>query len=162
VCLIAVRAEAGEAAAPIAPNVEHRMDDEMHGEAGATERNADGVDQERPVIGDDLHERVRRLEAVALAIGIEDPDQGLAGGTAPAQLQVRAGCTGEGSRRSLREVFLADASEICPQESLLHLTEESSVRCRGGPALGAGAGASDAFDQRETGRGNAAQKTTVV
>ena len=64
--LAAVRAQAGQAAAPITADLEHRVNDEMHGEAGAGEGDTDGVDQKGPVIGHDLHQRVRRLEAIAL------------------------------------------------------------------------------------------------
>ncbi len=57
--LAAVRAQADEAPAPVTAHLEHRVHDEMHGETGAGEGDADRVDQKRPVVGDDLHQRVR-------------------------------------------------------------------------------------------------------
>ncbi len=56
--LTAVGAEAGEAPASVAADLEHRMNDEMHRDAGASEGDADRLDEKGSVIGDDLYERM--------------------------------------------------------------------------------------------------------
>jgi hypothetical protein len=55
------------------------VDGQVDDQAVAVQLHGHRVDQERHVVGDDLHDRVPRAPAVLLEAGAVDPDLGLAG-----------------------------------------------------------------------------------
>jgi hypothetical protein len=92
------------------------MDDQMHGDAGGCEHHADRIDQERHVVGDDGHQRMRRFEAVTLRIRVEDANEGVTRSAVQAESAVQ-GCRGaEILRLALGQVLFADATIIVAGE----------------------------------------------
>ena len=56
----------------VATDAHHGMDDEIDPVAVASQLHGHGVDDERHVVADDLHDSVRRLPAMMLELGVVD------------------------------------------------------------------------------------------
>ncbi len=116
-----------EAAAPVAANVENRVDDQVHGHLCLAEDNADRVDQEWHVVGDDHDQGVGRLESIPLRVGIEHAHGGRPGfAWLRTEIQVIHGRMRERARRALREIFLSDSPEIGVEEALTQAVASAS------------------------------------
>ena len=64
--LAGIRSERKHVAAGIALDAVHRMRDQMHVQAGLPDRDADRIDQERHVVGDDVDDRMRGIVTVGV------------------------------------------------------------------------------------------------
>jgi len=127
---------------------EHGVDEEVYGHFGLGEHHVQCVDQEGHVVSDDQYQGVRGLEAVARRVGVQHSDEGLASLAGPAaHFEMQRGHGGERFGGALREVLLADAAEIIPQE--LPLGAVSRPGC-------------DPLDECEACGGDASQWVAVV
>ncbi len=146
----AVGADIQQPPAAVALDRQHRMHDQVHGKIGAREGHAEGVDQERHVIGDREHERVRGLEAVGVGLGIEDPHQ-----RAPVRAARREGQVRQRRARELlglarRQVLFGNPVEVGAQVAWRQVPARTRA-----DALG------DALDQRHA-RGRDAVELVVI
>ena len=91
----------------VAAHLQYRVHDQVHGELGAAEGHAEGVDQERHVVGDREHQRMRGLEAVALqSAGLKTRTSERPGGRRVPKAQVRQRRARQLPRRARGEVLL--------------------------------------------------------
>ena len=146
--LSAVAADVDQLSAAVAAHLQHRVHDQVHGELRPGEGHAERVDQERHVVGDREHQRVRRLEAVAVRLGIEHLHQSAARRAACPELEMCERRAGQVLWCALGQVLFGDTVEVGAQEALLQRA----------PAAAAGCGACDAPDQRDARRGDAAEQ----
>src|SRR4029453_16611153 len=72
----------------VAADHDHRVDGQVNDQAVAVQFHGHRVDQERHVVGDDLHDGVPGAPAVLLEPGAVDADLGLAGPAAVGQTPV--------------------------------------------------------------------------
>ena len=96
-------------APPVARDLQHGMRDEVDLDAVLREDDPDGIDQERHVVGHDGDQGVRRGEAVALPVRVEDAHQRLVRGAQRREPRVRDRHRREVVGLARREVLLADA-----------------------------------------------------
>ena len=89
----------------IAPDLHHRVDDEVDPVAEPPEFHRHRVDDERHVVGDDLDQRVRRLPPVLLEVRVVDPHLRLAGGPLLGQVLMRYGGAVQVQWITVREIL---------------------------------------------------------
>ncbi len=105
-----------EPAVAVALDLHHRVDERVHADAGTGEREADGIDEERPIVGDDQH-TADGADAGRHRIRRQHLDQGLAR-AAPRGERGVAGRERRGfARRARGEVLFADADEVAAQQA---------------------------------------------
>ena len=68
-----VGSDVDEAFSLVAHGPQHRVHEQVHAEAAPLEHEPHRVDEERHVVGDDQHDGVRRVPAVAFAVRRQDP-----------------------------------------------------------------------------------------
>ena len=91
-----VGAEIRQPAAPVAADFQHRVHDQVNGDLGPAEDDADGVHEKGRVIRDEHDQGVRGFESVPHRIGIEYANERLPGPAAlRAELQMRNRRSGE-------------------------------------------------------------------
>ena len=86
-----VGSDVDEALSLVAHGPQHRVDEQVDAEPAPLEHDPHRVDEERHVVGDDQHDGVRRVPAVALAVGRHDPRHARAGLARAAQREVGDG-----------------------------------------------------------------------
>jgi hypothetical protein len=84
---------------------EHRVDEQVHPEPVALEDHAGRVDEEGHVVGDHEQHRVRRVPAVAIAVGRDQPHDRFTGRPAPA-----GGEVGDGDGVDVVELAVVDVA----------------------------------------------------
>jgi hypothetical protein len=104
----------------VAADRDHRVDRQVDDQAVAVQLHRHRVDQERHVVGDDLHDRVPGAPAVLLEAGAVDPHLGLAGAAALGQAQVGQGGPVQVVGLQLEQVLGGEALVVLAGE-LLHL-----------------------------------------
>ena len=82
------------------------MGEQVDGEPPLRAHHAEGVDQEGHVVGDDHDDRVRRGEAVAPRLRVEDANLGLPAAPHATELELRERGAGEVLRGALHEIEL--------------------------------------------------------
>jgi hypothetical protein len=135
-------------AAPVADHGQDRVGEQVDGKSSLRAHHAERVDQEGHVVGDDHDDRVRRDEAVAPRLRVEDANPGLAAGPHATELELRERGACEVLRGALHEVELRHAvvEAACePVRGDRHPTAALAARERG-----------NAVDDRLSGGGNSA------
>jgi hypothetical protein len=106
------RTDRPQAAVGAAAHREHRMHDELHADRRGLEGDADGVEQERHVVGDDEHAGVRGIEAIDGRVGVEDAHQRRAGPPQRAEAPMQRRDRGPVGRRPALEIVLVDTAVV--------------------------------------------------
>ncbi len=109
-------------AAPVADHGEDRVREQVDGETRLRAHHAERVDQERLVVRDDHDDRVRRGEAVAFRVRVEDPHQRTAAAPRESEFELRRarrrrgprGCAARGRARTRRGRSSARAGPARP------------------------------------------------
>jgi hypothetical protein len=102
----------------VAAHGDHRVDGQVDDQAVAVQLHGHRVDQERHVVGDDLHDRVPGAPAVLLEAGAVDPDLGLAGLAAVGQAPVGQDGAVQVVRFQLEQVLRGQALVVLAGELL--------------------------------------------
>src|SRR6202012_5580106 len=114
-------------AATVTADFQHRVHDEVNGELGSLEDDAQRVDQKRHIVRHGHYERVRRVETIALRIRIEDADERLARGALHAELEMVERHASQQARGAFGQVFFTDTAEVGFYETLLHVRKGSAL-----------------------------------
>jgi hypothetical protein len=143
-----VQVHALEPPAPVADHREDRVGEQVHGEAALRAHHAEGIDQERHVVGDDHDDGVRGRKPVALRVRVEHADDRLAARTRHPEAQLRKRRAGEILGRALDQVELGHAVEEAANQPVRGHRQALA----GGAARSGG----DAVDDGLSGGGNTA------
>jgi hypothetical protein len=101
-----------------APHPDHGMDHEVQAEAVAAQLHADRVDDERHVVADDLHDRVRRLPAVLLELRVVDAHLRLARLAPGREVPVRERGAVDVERAALEQIVRRHPAVVLAHELL--------------------------------------------
>ncbi len=97
-------------------HAQDRVNHQLDSESRVVQHHRERVDQERHVVGDDLHDRVRRAPAVDVLARIEHTHERSAGPSHQPEFQVSRRGSGEVRRLAKLQVFLADAAIVLLHE----------------------------------------------
>ena len=75
----------------VAPDLQGRMNYQVHGQVLAVQFRGHRIDQERHVVVDDFDDRALRFPAVLPGFGVEHPDQGFPFGAGGAEFPMPVG-----------------------------------------------------------------------
>jgi hypothetical protein len=112
------RQDVDQGAGVVAADVHDRVDDQVDAEAAPVQLHRHRIDQERHVVGDDLHRRVRRLPAVLLELRVVDAQLRLAGRARACEVEVGQRSAVEVDRGALGQVLGGHPAVVLPRERL--------------------------------------------
>jgi hypothetical protein len=115
---IAAFGKIDEMAVSVTPHTEHRVNDKMDGDSFRIKRHADGIDEERHVVVDDLDDRVARVPAFACrGARVKRAQFRFAGGTLLRELPER--------QRRAEEILRVATGKIVGRDTIVELRDEA-------------------------------------